>query len=96
MEECKRLASGIPGCLNIYTASTFTLRVWPILYSRDGPARSDTIGIVRPGKAKILYGQYTISGTRSIDNTTYYIPYSDTELRGHLPAREILRADIIQ
>jgi hypothetical protein len=54
IKECKKLAAGISNVQNSFDDSTFTLRFWPILYSRDSPARSNAIGIVKPGNAKTL------------------------------------------
>jgi hypothetical protein len=55
IKEYKKLAAGIPNVQNSFDDSTFTLRFWPILYSRDSPARSNAIGIVKPRNAKTLY-----------------------------------------
>jgi hypothetical protein len=52
IKECKKLAAGILNVQNSFDDSTFTLRFWPILYSGDGPARSDAMGIVKPRNAK--------------------------------------------
>lgn len=91
--ECKKLATSIPRVRNSFNDTLFTLRFWPIVYSRDGPARSDAMGIVRPGNAKTLCSQCTISVTRA-ENSTYYIPHSEAQLRRGLPRRQTLRQDI--
>jgi hypothetical protein len=54
IKEYKKLAAGIPNVQNSFDDSTFILRFWPILYSRDSPARSNAIGIVKPRNAKTL------------------------------------------
>src|SRR6195952_2797810 len=61
VQECKMLAQGVPGVFNAYTNSYFTLYFWPILFSGDGPARADAMGMVRPGNAKTPCGQCEIS-----------------------------------
>jgi hypothetical protein len=93
IKECKKLAAGIPNVRNSFDDSTFTLRFWPILYSGDGPARSDAMGIVKPGNAKTPCTQCIIPATAA-ENGTYYIPHSDLQLRGELPRRLTLRQDI--
>jgi hypothetical protein len=55
IKEYKKLAAGILNIQNSFNDLTFTLRFWPILYSRDSPARFNVIGIVKPRNAKTLY-----------------------------------------
>jgi hypothetical protein len=55
IKEYKKFAASIPNIRNSFDDSIFTLRFWLILYSGDNPARSDTIGIIKPGNAKTLY-----------------------------------------
>jgi hypothetical protein len=93
IKEYKKLAANIPNIWNSFDDSTFTLRFRPILYSRNNPARSDAMGIVKPGNAKTLCTQCIIPATVA-ENRTYYIPYSDTQLHGELPRRLTLRQDI--
>lgn len=93
IEECKKLAAGIPNVRNGFNDTLFTLRFWPIVYSGDGPARSDAMGMVKPGNAKTPCTQCTIAATRA-ENGTYYIPHSEAQLRGGLPSRLTLRQDI--
>jgi hypothetical protein len=93
IKEYKKLAASIPNIRNNFDDSIFILRFWLILYNRDSPARSDTIGIVKPRNAKTLCTQYIIP-TTAAENRTYYIPYSDTQLHRELPYRLILRQDI--
>jgi len=52
VKEYKELAASIPNILNSFNNLIFTLRFWLILYSRDSPARSDAMGIVKPRNAK--------------------------------------------
>jgi hypothetical protein len=93
IKECKKLAASIPNIRNGFNNTLFTLRFWPIIYSRDGPARSDAMGIVKPGNAKTPYTQCTIAATQA-ENSTYYIPHSEAQLRRGLPSRLTLQQDI--
>lgn len=95
VQECKMLAAGVPDVYNAYTNSYFTLFFWPILFSGDGPARADAMGMVRPGNAKTPCGQCLISATQA-DNKTHYIPHTSSHIRGDLPRRTNLRQDIKQ
>lgn len=93
VQECKLLAKGIPNVYNAYTNSYFTLFFWPILLSGDGPARSEAMGMVRPGNAKTPCTQCEISAVRA-ENKTHYVPHTTSQIHGDLPRREHLRDDI--